>query len=141
MKQTDVPAHLGQKMTEWAVTCGKTFQGFPDEVATLASFVEREMKGQELPGMHRDRDQFLAATFERLYPKMLASESCRQAVKAMMQERGAEQAFAHHDERSQYTIDKRLAEVLYVTGSALIGSILLVTAGESGGSVEERIKQ
>ncbi|MDR6227552.1 hypothetical protein [Desmospora profundinema] len=140
MNRTDVPAHLGQKMTEMAVSCGKRFQGYPEEVATIAAFVEAEMKGQELPGAGRDRDAFLASTFERLYPKMLQSEACRQAVQTMMQDQAGEKAFAHHDEDPHYTIDQKLADTLYVTGSALMGSILMVTSGESGGSIEERME-
>lgn len=138
MNQADVPAHLSQKVTEMAVSCGKRFQGYPEDVAAIAAFVEAEMKGQKLPEVARDRDAFIAATFERLYPKMLASEPCRRAVQHMMEADGGENPFPHHDSDPQYTIDTGLADALYLSGSALMGAILMVTAGESGGSIEQR---
>ncbi|PTM53270.1 hypothetical protein [Desmospora activa] len=138
MDQAEVSAHLSRKMTEMAVACGKRFQGYPEDVAAIAAFVEAEMKGQELPGAARDRDTFVAATFERLYPKMLASETCRQAVQNMIAADGGENPFSHHDSNPQYRINTELADALYLSGSALMGSILMVTAGESGGSIAQR---
>ncbi|PTX58870.1 hypothetical protein C8P63_11452 [Melghirimyces profundicolus] len=140
MIQHDVPHEMGDKVTDMAVNCGRLFQQAPGELARIAGFVEREMKGQNLQGASRNRDEFVAATFERIYPMVLSSKECRQAVENMMKNHSR-----HHGQdleltadNPQYAIGPALAEALYLTGSAVMGSILMVTSGESGGSIEQR---
>ncbi|GGA48781.1 hypothetical protein GCM10007416_22440 [Kroppenstedtia guangzhouensis] len=141
MTETNVSREISKKMAKLAESCSSYFQNSPAELAEIAAFVEAEMKGQELPGAARNRDEFVGRTFERLYPMALASDRCRQAVENMMhKQKGApnRSPFSPREESPQYAIDSTLAEALYLTGSAVIGSILMVTSGESGGSIEQR---
>ncbi|EGK09510.1 hypothetical protein ACFQ5F_00255 [Kroppenstedtia eburnea] len=141
MIEPNVPREMSEKMAKMAEACGLYFRNSPAELAEIAAFVEAEMKGQELPGAARNRDEFVGRTFERLYPMALASDRCRQAVENMMHKQNGSQTrspFARREENPQYAIDSTLAEALYLTGSAVIGSILMVTSGESGGSIEQR---
>lgn len=139
--KADVPRELSGKMAEMAESCGHLFRESPDELTEITAFVEAEMKGQELPGAARNRDEFVARTFERIYPLVLASDPCRQAVESMMQKQPDSRnhsPFAPREADPQYEIGSTLAEALYLTGSAVMGSILMVTSGESGGSIEQR---
>ncbi|MFD1427078.1 hypothetical protein JOD24_003397 [Kroppenstedtia sanguinis] len=144
MIESNVPREMSEKMAKMAEACGSYFRNSPAELAEIAAFVEAEMKGQELPGASRNRDEFVGRTFERIYPMVLASDRCRQAVENMMHKRNGSQnrsPFARREEDPQYAIDSTLAEALYLTGSAVIASILMVTSGESGGSIEQREKE
>ena len=142
MTETNVSREISKKMAKLAESCSSYFQNSPAELAEIAAFVEAEMKGGELPGAARNRDEFVGRTFERLYPMALASDRCRQAVENMMhKQKGAptRSPFSPREESPQYAIDSTLAEALYLTGSAVIGSSSgLVTSGESGGSIEQR---
>ncbi|QKG85440.1 hypothetical protein GXN76_13915 [Kroppenstedtia pulmonis] len=134
---SDIPRELAGKISEMAHSCSRLFEKHPQELATITAFVEEEMKGQHLPEDTDNRDEFVAASFQHIYPKVLGSDSCRQAVEQMM---GGSDPFTHHDENPNYTIGRDLAETLYVTGSAVVGSIMMVTSGASGGSIEQREK-
>ncbi|SMO94315.1 hypothetical protein [Melghirimyces algeriensis] len=141
MEDQQIPRKISEKMTDMTAHCGHLFQQSPDELAQIVSFVEAEMKGQDLPPVSRNRDEFIAATFERLYPMVLSSDDCRQAVESMLKKRPdlrQHQPLDHHDDYPHYTLDPALTETLYLTGSAVMGSILMVTAGASGGSIEQR---
>ncbi|OYD06755.1 hypothetical protein [Paludifilum halophilum] len=135
----DVPKELAAKIAEMNASSSRLFAESTEDLSKIVSFVEEEMKGQNLPDAGRGRDAFVASTFEQIYPKVLNSDTCRQAVENMMRKHpsyGDSQPFAHRDENPNYAIGPALAETLYVTGSAIVGSILMVTSGESGGSTE-----
>ncbi|MFC4075324.1 hypothetical protein [Salinithrix halophila] len=134
MIQHGVPQEMARKMGKTALSCSRLFERCPDELATIAAFVETEMKGQDLPNAGQGRDAFIGATFERIFPLVLHSAECRRSVENMMQQHpefSGSDLFAHHDENPNYTIGPDMAEVLYLAGSAVFGSIVMVTSGET----------
>src|SRR5699024_11886893 len=76
------PAHTRLTYTTLfrSATCGAAFRQMPEELARITAFVEAEMKGQNLPNAPSNRDEFIATTFARMYPLVLSSDECRQAV-------------------------------------------------------------
>jgi hypothetical protein len=140
MIEHNIPQELARKVQDMADSCSRIYQQSPQEMEQIVRFVEAEMKGQHLPEAARGRDEFVADTFQQMYPKVLQSADCRNAVDHMLRKAGmtdGSSAFAGWEANAQYAIDPKMAEALFVTGAAVMGSVLMVTSGASGGAIRE----
>jgi len=133
MIEQNIPEKMGGTIAGMTATCGAAFRQMPEELARITAFVEAEMKGQNLPNAPSNRDEFIATTFARMYPLVLSSDECRQAVENMMKKSGVGDgsALKLQEGNPQYAIGPERAHAMYMTGNAVMGAILLVTAGET----------
>ncbi|SFS89728.1 hypothetical protein [Marininema halotolerans] len=134
MIQHDFAQQMAEHTAQMAAHCGQLFTEGTDELAGIIAFVEQEMKGQDLSIGARSRDEFIGETFRRLFPMVIQSEECRDALASMTNDHPQFPGISmmeKHDAEEHYRMDLGMAEVLFTISSALMATILLVTAGQS----------
>ncbi|SDX33838.1 hypothetical protein SAMN05444487_11476 [Marininema mesophilum] len=134
MIQHGVAQQMAEQTAQMTAHCAQLFTEGTDELTGIVAFVEREMKGQDLGMVASNRDEFIGETFRRLFPMVIQSEECRDALANMTNvhpQFPGISTMEKHDAEDHYRMDTGMAEVLYTVSSALIGTILMVTAGHS----------